>query len=205
MSDIENEGVKTEEDKAKNAQMTAECIGKMVDNIECRISAKMQKMFLPSLAVFSSIVIGMFAIIYSITVDMSRVAGAMDGEKGVNNYMLGVSKNMAEMTKIMQSMTDNVEKMNVEFQKTNVLLGEMNAEIKNLDKMSKTADRISDDVKEMTKAVASIGDINNNIGKITAGMQNIDRSVYGMGSDIRRMKNTFNGPMNIMDKMPFPF
>lgn len=192
-------------EEVKNAQMTTECIGKMVDNIECRVSAKMQKMYFPALAIFSSVVIGMFAIIYSITVDMNRVADSMSQGEGVAGMMGSVSSNMTEMTKIMAEMSKNVGQMNSEFKKTNVLLAEMNKDIKHLGAMKDIAGSIGGDVTKLTEAVASIKDINTNISQMTHGVGNMDRSVYEMGSDIRNMKRSFNGPLNIMNKMKMPF
>ncbi|SMN10514.1 hypothetical protein SPBRAN_607 [uncultured Candidatus Thioglobus sp.] len=171
---------------------------KMLENVEKnadnRTDSKFERFFAPALTVFGLLAFGGFWIIYSITIDMTRLAAAMDPKMGYN---------MSSMVVSIDNLSKNV--------------GEMNHSVNNMDKnlnsISKNMVFISDKLNRLDDISANMGDINTKMSTLKpmlGNMQDMNKNMIGMQKsmlwmqrDIASLRSSFSKPMGVFNAIPF--
>lgn len=164
------------------------------------------KLFLPICVGIGAFVIGIFWAGYSITSNMERVAEAMAGKtNGVQIHMSKITESISDISKVMGSLAGDINDMNKHFEKTNILLQKMGDDVENIEDMKNVAVKMEASITKMTSSMQQIKGLNSSVSDISKDITNMNRSVYMMGRDINGMSRGFSTPINMMDKMPFPF
>lgn len=171
---------------------------KMLENIEehadKRTDSKFEHFFLPSLIVFGLLALGGFWIIYSITQDMTRLAGAMDPKMGNNmtaivNSVDSLSKNINQMNQSVGSIDNNLSIISNNMQVVSTKLNRL--------------DNISDDMSHMHQNMDTLQPMLVNMQKINNNMVGIQKSMLWMQRDLSILRSSFGKPMQIFDAVPF--
>jgi len=175
---------------------TIECLENLAVKMQEQTNSKFEKFFLPSLLVFSLIVIGFFIVIYSITQDMNRLANTMDYSMSKNMDTMSVSvdnisNNMAKMTKSVSSMDNNFTKVN---NNMDIIVSKLD----NLDSMATDLNQMNEKMNILEPMLMNMQEMNNNMSTMVYSMQ-------WMQHDISTMRASFSKPMSMINKMPFPF
>lgn len=169
---------------------------KMLEGVENNTNTKFERYFLPALAVFSAIVLGMFSIIYSITQDMERLADAMDPNMGGN--MSSMVESVDQLTQSVGKMTHTVEKMEKSFAKVNKNMDVIALKLDNLDPISADLTRVSAKMDALEPMLINMEEMNKN-------MTVMQDSMSWMQRDLTILRASFAKPMSIINKMPVPF
>ena len=167
---------------------------KMLEGVEEHTITKFEKMFIPSLIVFVILAIAGFFVIYSITVDMTKLASAMDPNMGKN--MSSMTKSVEKLSLSVERMGKNVEDMNKNFAKVNQNMGHIVTKLDNLDDINTNLASVARDMKHLEPML-------NNMNHMNESMVNMDKSMQRMDRDISILRDSFARPMNIINSMPF--
>lgn len=169
---------------------------KMLEGVEQHTNTKFERFFLPALAVFSAIIIGMFTIIYSITTDMTRLANSMDPKMGEN--MTAMVGSVEKMSNSVSSMTNSVAYMQKNFDQVNENMTIIATKLDNLDEISTDLTRVSAKMDALEPMLINMEEMNKN-------MTTMQDSMTWMQRDLSILRASFSKPMSVINKMPFPF
>jgi len=164
--------------------------------VEEKTNSKFERFFLPALAVFSSIIIGMFIVIYSITQDMARLADAMDPNMGGN--MSSMVKSVDSMSKSVSNMSGSVGSMQENMNEVNKNMTTVAKKMDNLDSISQNLNIVSTQLNTLEPMLINMEEMNKNM----TVMQ--DQMNY-MRSDIGVLRHSIARPLSIFNRMPIPF
>ncbi len=193
--DIENKAVH-EDDVMITTKMSD--LEKMLENVEShadkRTDTKFERFFMPALVVFGALAFGGFMIIYSITQDMTKLAGSMDPKMGKNMSSMVVSidnlsRNVAQMNRSVGNMDKNMDSMG---KNMSVIAGKLNR----LDNISNDMSQINTKMSTLKPMLLNMQEMNNNM----IGMQ---KSMLWMQKDISQLRSSFSKPMRVFDSVPF--
>ena len=168
----------------------------LLAGVEEKTNSKFERFFLPALAVFSSIIIGMFIVIYSITQDMARLADAMDPNMGGN--MSSMVKSVDSMSKSVSDMSGSVGSMQENMNEVNKNMTTVAKKMDNLDSISQNLNIVSTQLNTLEPMLINMEEMNKNM----TVMQ--DQMNY-MRSDIGVLRHSIARPLSIFNRMPIPF
>jgi len=175
---------------------TIECLENLAVKMQEQTNSKFEKFFLPSLLVFSLIVIGFFVVIYSITQDMNRLANTMDYSMSKNMDLMSVS--VDNISNDMSQITSSVSSMDNNFAKVNDNMDIIASKLDNLDSMAADLSNMNVKMNILEPMLMNMKEMNNNMSTMVYSMQ-------WMQHDISTMRASFAKPMSMINKMPFPF
>jgi methyl-accepting chemotaxis protein len=175
---------------------TIECLENLAVKMQEQTSSKFERFFLPSLGVFSLIVMGFFVVIYSITQDMSRLANTMDYSMSKNMKSMAVS--VDTMSGNMSQMTSSIKSMESSFVSVNESVETIASKLDNLDTMSADLAQMNTKMDILEPMLINMEEMNKNMTTMVYSMQ-------WMQHDISTMRASFARPMNMINSMPFPF
>jgi hypothetical protein len=167
---------------------------KMLEGVDAHASSKFEKYFVPALGVFSSIIIGMFVIVYSVTTDMARLADAMDPKMDENMSLMALS--VASMAKSVGTISNDVGSMKDTMNKININIVKVSA------KMDRLED-ISDNMIDMNKKMDAIPHMLDSMNDINDNMVLMYTSMSWMQNDLSRLRSSVGKPMKLFNMMPF--
>ncbi len=195
MTDANKDSKKIEDDEVMITSSISD-LEKMLEGVEKNTNTKFERFFLPALSVFSAIIIGMFAIIYSITTDMTRLANSMDPNMGSN--MTSMVNSVEKMSNSVSSMTNSVAHMQLNFDQVNKNMTIIATKLDNLDSISTDLSQVSAKMDALEPMLINMEEMNKN-------MTDIQSSMSWMQRDLSILRSSFSRPMSIINKMPFPF
>ncbi|ABL02118.1 hypothetical protein Rmag_0342 [Candidatus Ruthia magnifica str. Cm (Calyptogena magnifica)] len=194
MTDKKNPGVEDDEVMITSSISDLE---KMLESVEkhadLRTDTKFEKFFLPALAVFSAIIIGFFVVIYSITLDMTRLANSMDPDMGGN--MSSMVKSINNLSNNVEQMTVSVAYMQKDFQRVNKNMNIIASKLDNLD-------AIAVDLTQVSLKMDSLEPMLINMEEMNKNMANIQNSMQWMQLDLNILRSSFSKPLRIFNNIP---
>ncbi len=182
---------RTPEDAHPDGMPTAS-LPELVAEIDRHTESKFEHFFVPALAVFSMIIVGVFYIIYLITADMSRLANTMDSNMDTNMTSMAVS--IDELSASVRKMTLYVDGIQHNFNQMNKHMGAIVQKLDNLDQITFDLNGINGKMDQL-----------HNMEKMNKNMKEMSHSMRWMQKDINRMRTSFSKPMNVLNSMPSPF
>ncbi len=144
--------------------------------VERQNEKKWEKYFIPALAVWTFIVIAAYAIIYSITQDMTRLADSIDPK---------MSENMSAMSKSIDSLANNVSKMTVA-----------------VNNMDENFISVARDMKTVSNNISYLKPILANMVEININMKSMSDSMIWMQGDTAEIRRSIR-PMKAFNNIPF--
>lgn len=175
---------------------TIECLENLAVKMQEQTSSKFERFFLPSLGVFSLIIIGFFVVIYSITQDMNRLANTMDYSMSRN--MDSMSKSVENISNNMTQMTSSLDSMEGNFVNVSDNMDIIASKLDNLDTMANDLTQMNNKMDILEPMLINMEEMNKNMTTMVYSMQ-------WMQHDISTMRASFARPMNMLNSMPFPF
>jgi len=191
-----NKSTKKVEDEEVMITSSISDLEKMLEGVEKNTNTKFERFFLPALAVFSAIVIGMFTIIYSITSDMTRLANSMDPNMGGN--MTAMVSSVEKVSNSVAKMTNSVTYMQKNFDQVNKNMTIIASKLDNLDSISADLTHVSAKMDALEPMLINMEEMNKNMTTMQDSMQWMQR-------DLSILRASFSRPMSVINKMPFPF
>jgi len=195
MTDTNKDSKKVDDDEVMITSSISD-LEKMLEEVEKNTNSKFERFFLPALAVFSAIIIGMFTIIYSITTDMSRLADSMDPNMGGN--MTSMVSSVEKLSDSVSKMTNSVAYMQKNFNQVNENMTVIASKLDNLDSISTDLTHVSAKMDALEPMLINMEEMNKN-------MTTMQDSMSIMQNDMSMLRYSFSKPMRIINKMPFPF
>jgi prefoldin subunit 5 len=166
----------------------------MLEGVEEHTTTKFEKMFIPALIVFSLLALGGFIIIYSITTDMARLANSMDSDMG--SHMERMTVSVEQLSGSVAQMSDNVNNMNQTFNAVDDKLGKVVVKLDNLDLIEHHIAKIEQDLDTMKPMLNNMNHMNDSMKDMKDAMQRMDQNIF-------MLRDSFQGPMNKINSMPF--
>jgi len=195
MTDTNKDSKKVDDDEVMISSSISD-LEKMLEGVEKNTNSKFERFFLPALAVFSAIIIGMFTIIYSITHDMTRLANSMDPNMGGN--MTSMVNSVEKLSNSVSKMTNSVAYMQKNFDQVNKNMTVIASKLDNLDSISTDLTRVSAKMDALEPMLINMEEMNKN-------MTTMQDSMSIMQNDMSMLRYSFSKPMRVINKMPFPF
>jgi hypothetical protein len=158
-----------------------------------RTDSKFERMFLPALAVFGAIIIGFFIVIYAITVDMTRLANAMDPNMGGN---------MSSMVRSINNLSNNVGQMTISVRQMQKSFSRVE---KNMDVIAfklNALDSIATDLTSVSVKMDSLEPMLINMEEMNKNMTTMQHSMQWMQQDLNILRSSFAKPMRVFDSIP---
>jgi len=166
---------------------------KMLENADKRTDTKFERMFLPALAVFSSIIMGFFVVIYTITTDMTRLADAMDPKMGSN--MSSMVGSIEKLSNNVSKMTTSVAQMQKSFSKVDKNMDVIAFKLNALDSIAADLTRVSVKMDSLEPMLINMEEMNKNMTDMQTSMQWMQR-------DLNILRSSFSKPLRIFNKIP---
>lgn len=167
---------------------------KMLEGVESNTSSKFEKYFIPALGVFSTVIFGMFFIIYSITTDMTRLADSMDPNMG--KHMNIMSKSIKSMASNITKMTNTVTGMSKTMEDVRDNTNTIAVKMDNLEKISTQMSAVSTKMDAMKPMLINMEEINQN-------MKNMHISMQWMQRDLGNLRSSVGKPLKMFNAVPF--
>ncbi len=167
---------------------------KMLEEVEKHNRSKFEKFFLPSLLVFTLLAFGGFWIIYSITIDMNKLAKAMDPQMG---------KNMSAMVKSVDSLAKSVTQMNISVAKIEHNFASVNHNMEVVANKLDNLDEISIYTGQINQRIGTLKPMLKNMEEMNSNMVGMRRSMLWMQRDISTLRASFSKPMSVFNAIPF--
>ncbi len=160
-----------------------------------RTMLKFEKLFFPALLLFGLLALGGFFIIYSITIDMTKLAKAMDPKMG---------KNMSAMVVSIDNLSTNVAQMNQSVFKMQKDFASVNKNMFVVAKKLDNLDNISTDMGEINQKMGALEPMLVNMQDMNKNMIGMQKSMHWMQRDISILRSSFARPMSLFNSMPIP-